>query len=85
MEENRNLTEYFWCASCPPTSSSGLFPSKMGGAPPHPFFEGKALGTRLLVLIHMNGSKVSITATSPPASLPLKGLAYSYKFCDYDR
>ena len=28
-----------------------------------------------LVLIHMNGSEVSITATSPPASLPLKGLA----------
>ena len=24
----------------------GLFPQKMGGAP-HPFFEGKALGTRL--------------------------------------
>ena len=28
------------------TSSPGLFPQKMGGAP-HPFFEGKALGTRL--------------------------------------
>ena len=28
------------------TSSPGLFPQKMGG-PPHPFFEGKALGTRL--------------------------------------
>ena len=26
-------------------SSPGLFPQKMGG--PHPFFEGKALGTRL--------------------------------------
>ena len=31
-----------------PTSSPGLFPQKMGGAGrPHPFFEGKALGTRL--------------------------------------
>ena len=28
-----------------PTSSPGLFPFKMGGA--HPFFKGKALGTRL--------------------------------------
>ena len=28
------------------TSSPGLFPQKMGGSP-HPFFEGKALGTRL--------------------------------------
>ena len=41
-----------------PTSSPGLFPQKMGGAGtgpagpafsrPHPFFEGKALGTRLV-------------------------------------
>ena len=31
-----------------PTSSPGLFPQKMGGAP-HPCFEGKALGTSLLL------------------------------------
>ena len=32
-----------------PTSSAGLFPKKNGGGggAPHPFFEGKALGTRL--------------------------------------
>ena len=29
------------------TSSPGLFPQKNGWDPPHPFFEGKALGTRL--------------------------------------
>ena len=35
------------------TLSPGLFPQKMGGA--HPFFEGKALGTRL-----SNGVPVSV-------------------------
>ena len=33
------------------TSSPGLFPQKMGGAPPHPFFEGKALRTRLKITV----------------------------------
>ena len=33
------------------TSSPGLFPQRMGGAP-HLFFEGKALGTRLLHTFH---------------------------------
>ena len=51
---NKNQTNQTYCSKASnPTSSPGLFPQKMGGAgkdpllPPHPFFEGEALGTRL--------------------------------------
>ena len=44
-KKNPGSAPVLYC--CPyPTSSPGLFPQKMGGAP-HSFFEGKALGTRL--------------------------------------
>ena len=42
MKANLPGTDFLGIA----TSSPGLFPQKMGGAA-HPFFEGKALGTRL--------------------------------------
>ena len=41
-----------------PTSSPGLFPQKMGGAP-HPCFEGKALGRRLYVAVFRNDFALS--------------------------
>ena len=55
MEENRNLTEHFWCASFPHS------------------YEWKRS------LYH---SYITASLASPQR---LGCLAYSYKFCDYDR
>ena len=47
------------------TSSPGLFPQKMGGAP-HPFFEGKALGTRLVPAGYPNKNRCNTSCPPPP-------------------
>ena len=50
------------------TSSPGLFPQKMGGAS-HPFFEGKALGTRLVPAGYPNKNRCN-TSCRPPRPPP---------------
>ena len=42
----------------------GLFPQKMGGSP-HPFFKGKALGTRLIG-VRARGTGGGLQPPSPP-------------------
>ena len=52
------------------TSSPGLFPQKMGGAP-HPFFEGKALGTRLVPAGYPNKNRCNTSCLPLPPALSL--------------